>query len=320
VQKTLLGAMCLTLAASIWGGMYVVSKYVLQFISPFPLLLMRYIIGVTVLGAVLWASFRRGRRISGTSGSFAGERLPWWHWRTWGLFAWVGFIGYFVSVGAQFVGTKLADAHTGALITAASPAFIFVFARLILGERLTSRKVFSLLLSTAGVFIVIGWPSEGKVSLLGDLFLLLAAVTWALLSVYAKLASSRHSSLSVTTFALAFAILFTAPVAAESWDPAQLHALSRPLVFWGVVYLGVVSTAVAFFLWNKGLELMEAGAGSLFFFFQPVVGAIFGWLLLGETLSWNFFVGGLFIVLGVGLAVLQGEDHSVPASNSVENL
>jgi drug/metabolite transporter (DMT)-like permease len=90
--------------------------------------------------------------------------------------------------------------------------------------------------------------------------------------------------------------------------------LSQPLVLWGIVYLGVVSTAGAFFLWNKGLELMEAGAGSLFFFFQPVVGAFFGWLLLGETLSWNFFVGGLFIVFGVGLAVLQPEDNSTAAS------
>jgi drug/metabolite transporter (DMT)-like permease len=318
LQKTLLGAICLTLAASIWGGMYVVSKYVLQFIDPFPLLLMRYIIGVLVLGAVLWVSRRRGRHAQGPSSTV---RRPWWHWRTWGLFAWVGFIGYFVSVGAQFIGTKLADAHTGALITAASPAFIFVFARIILGERLTFRKVVSLVLSTAGVLFVIGWPSGGKVSLWGDLFLFLAAVTWALLSVYAKLASTRHSSLSVTTFALAFAILFTAPVAAANLDPAQLRALSQPLVFWGVVYLGVVSTAGAFFLWNKGLELMEAGAGSLFFFFQPIVGAFFGWLLLGETLSWNFFVGGLFIVIGVALAVWQADEKTDAAAlHSVENL
>lgn len=42
-------------------------------------------------------------------------------------------------------------------------------------------------------------------------------------------------------------------------------------VIFGVLYLGIVSTAGAFFLWNKGLELIDASIGSLFFFFQPIV-------------------------------------------------
>ena len=44
-------------------------------------------------------------------------------------------------------------------------------------------------------------------------------------------------------------------------------------VILGVLYLGIVSTAGAFFLWNKGLELLDASIGSLFFF-QPIVGSL----------------------------------------------
>ena len=54
-------------------------------------------------------------------------------------------------------------------------------------------------------------------------------------------------------------------------------------VWWGILYLGVVSTALAFYLWNKGFTLLDASTGSLFFFAQPVVGAVLGWLLLGES-------------------------------------
>ncbi len=61
-------------------------------------------------------------------------------------------------------------------------------------------------------------------------------------------------------------------------------------VILGVLYLGVISTAGAFFLWNKGLELMDASIGSLFFFFQPIVGSLLGWLLLNETLNNNFLL------------------------------
>ncbi|WP_207638333.1 EamA family transporter [Desulfoscipio gibsoniae] len=50
--------------------------------------------------------------------------------------SWIGFIGYFVSISFQFIGTKLSDAHTGALITSATPAFIVFFGRFVLKETL----------------------------------------------------------------------------------------------------------------------------------------------------------------------------------------
>ena len=61
-------------------------------------------------------------------------------------------------------------------------------------------------------------------------------------------------------------------------------------VILGVLYLGIVSTAGAFFLWNKGLELIDASIGSLFFFCQPIIGSLLGWLLLNETLNSNFLL------------------------------
>jgi drug/metabolite transporter (DMT)-like permease len=86
---------------------------------------------------------------------------------------------YLVSVGTQFLGTKLSDAHTGALITATSPAFTFLFARMLLKESINRRKLFSLILSCAGMVTVIGL-AESSGSLAGSVFLVMAAITWAL--------------------------------------------------------------------------------------------------------------------------------------------
>jgi len=66
----------------------------------------------------------------------------------------------------------------------------------------------------------------------------------------------------------------------------------------------VVATAGAFYFWNKGLSLVEAGTGSVFFFLQPVVGALLGWLVLGEQLTTSFFIGGGVILLAVLIASL----------------
>lgn len=293
MKNTILGAICLSLAASIWGGMYVVSKYVLDFIPPITLVWLRYIVAFLVLYILLQVHQRKTTPIK-------IEKKDWY------LFAWIGFIGYFVSISFQFIGTKLSDAHTGALITSATPAFIVVFARWILGEALTTRKLVSLGLATIGVLIVIGWKQNVDSSLLGSLILVGAAITWALLSVYAKIATQRHSSLTVTTYAVLFALFFTTPV--MIWEiQREVVYYHDPLIILGVLYLGIVSTAGAFFLWNKGLEMMDASVGSLFFFFQPIVGSLLGWLLLDEHLGVNFFLGGGFILLGVLLVTLQSK-------------
>lgn len=119
MKNRLLGAICLSLAASIWGGMYVVSKYVLDFIPPITLVWLRYIIAFVLLFAILKIVQFKTKSGGAKKGS-----------RDWLLLAWIGFIGYFVSITCQFIGTKLSDAHTGALITSATPAFMIVFASL----------------------------------------------------------------------------------------------------------------------------------------------------------------------------------------------
>lgn len=292
MKQNIIGAICLSLAASMWGGMYVVSKYVLDFIPPLTLVWLRYIIAFVFLFAILkTVQIKSKKRETITK-------------RDWLLLGWIGFIGYFVSIACQFIGTKLSDAHTGALITSATPAFIVIFARVLLKEKLTVRKLSSVFLATLGVVIVIGWDTNVGTYLIGSMILVGAAITWALLSVYVKIASKRFSSLTITTYAVLFALVFTTPVMIWELQSNEVYYQSN-LIILGVIYLGVVSTAGAFFLWNKGMELMDAGVGSLFFFFQPIVGSFLGWLLLNEELDVNFFIGGLLILAGVVIVTLQ---------------
>jgi drug/metabolite transporter (DMT)-like permease len=287
-KQHLLGALCLSLAASMWGGMYVVSKYVLDYIPPLTLVWLRYIIAFVFLFTILKIVQFRSKRYETIKKN------------DWFLIAWIGFIGYFISIALQFIGTNLSDAHTGALITSATPAFIVIFAWFVLKEVLTVRKVLAMVLATIGVVIVIGLDTNVGSNFIGSVILVGAAITWALLSVYVKLASNRLSSLTITTYAVLFALVFTTPAFVWELQSNEFY-YQDSLIILGVIYLGVVSTAGAFFLWNKGMELMDAGIGSLFFFFQPIVGSFLGWALLKEELGVNFFVGGIFIVVGVGI-------------------
>ncbi|PHJ38267.1 hypothetical protein P378_10570 [Desulforamulus profundi] len=165
------GAVYLSLAAGIWGGMYVVSKYALDTIPPFTLLFLRYLIASFLLGWICW--LKREELVP------TRER--------WLIFQ-IGFVGYFLSIAAQFIGTKLSSAHMGAVITTLSPVFLSAFAVLLLKEKITVKQVVSIDIALTGVLVVVGMPGlqgEGS-ALAGDLFLLAAALFWGYYSVLSR--------------------------------------------------------------------------------------------------------------------------------------
>ncbi|MBN1469933.1 MAG: EamA family transporter [Fusobacteriaceae bacterium] len=284
MNKKYIGGMYLSLASSIWGGTFVVSKYILNYIPPLTLITLRYILAVLALFIFIkFISKEKLKKITKKDGF---------------LFLLIGFIGYFLSISLQFLGTKLTDAHTGSVLTASTPAFTIIFAKLILKEKITLKKFISLLIASIGVLVVIGYNGSNGFNFLGDLALIGAAITWALLSVLVKIASKNNSSLIVTAYAIFIGLFFTIPFTIFELKSTPITHINLSIIL-GVIYIGVISTAIAFFLWNKGLEMVDTGIGSLFFFFQPLVGSFLGWFLLNEKLGMNFFIGGVLILSSI---------------------
>ncbi|MGR5914070.1 EamA family transporter [Bacillus pacificus] len=132
-------------------------------------------------------------------------------------------MGYFISIACQFIGTKLSDAHTGSLVTSATPAFMVIFAAIILKEKLTARRLLSTIIATIGVIIVIGWDIEIGSYFIGTIILVGAAITWALLSIYVKIASARFSSLVITTYAIFFSLFLLHLLWYGNFNQTQLN-------------------------------------------------------------------------------------------------
>lgn len=272
-------------AASIWGGMYVVSKVVLEVIPPFTLLSLRLLLGIVSLAVFLP---RQGG-------------LRWPLKRLLAAFL-AGFIGYGLSLGLQFVGTHLSTAANAALVTSASPAFILIFGIWLLKEKGTWRRVAALVLSSVGVIVVIDPKSVllGGDMVLGNIALLGAALTWGLYSVLVKKAGSQMTTVAVSFIAFLGGLPMSLPLSALEIGNSGIGQIT-PGIIAGVLYLGVISTGLAMFLWNKSLDLLDAGLVSLLFFAQPVVGVGLGVMLLGEDLNLGFWIGAALI--GGGLLV-----------------
>ena len=99
------------------------------------------------------------------------------------------------------------------------------------------------------------------------------------------------------------AVIVLTPFVLPRLNDLDLSRVLQPAISGGLLYLGIVSTAGGFILWNKGLQLMNASSGGLFFFFQPVVGTLLGWLLLGETIGITFWLGTILIFSGVFIVI-----------------
>jgi drug/metabolite transporter (DMT)-like permease len=289
-------------AAAIWGGMYVVSDVVLDTIPPFTLLSMRLVMAVAILGGLLLSRQR----------SF--KLAP----RDWLTLLAVGFVGFGVSVGAQFVGTDRSTAVNGALITSASPAFILVFAALILRERLTAIRIFAVVLASIGVVVIID-PANAdfsSVTFTGDVALAAAALTWGLYSVLVRLVSAKHDTLLVSTVALMGGLLLTLPASAIELQSRPIGAVDLGTIM-GILYLGIVSTAAAMWMWNRAFALVDASVASLFFFAQPLVGTVLGVVILGQAMTAGLWIGSALIILGVLVSMVKASEEKPADTTSL---
>ena len=264
--------------------MYVVSDVVLNTVPPFTLLTIRLIMGALVLAPlVLRQAARPTRR----------EIVQ--------MMA-VGFVGFGISVGAQFVGTDKSTAVNGTLVTSASPAFILLFAALILRERLTSQRIAAVLLATIGVIVIVD-PAQadfGSQTFAGNVVLAFAALTWGLVfgarpqNRRSRKVSGRLDTLVITFFAFLGGLILTIPAAALELPQRPIGEIT-PGVMLGILYLGIVSTAVAMWLWNRSFALVDASLASLFFFAQPLVGTLLSVLLLDQQMTVNLWIGSVLI-------------------------
>ena len=274
------------LALFCWGATYVAGKYVMTSVPPMLVTGIRYAIAIVVLWALLRG--RRDRKIDKAD-------------RKWMLL--IAFTGYFVSMNAQFIGTKLTNASVSSLINSINPVFIMVFAALILKEKLTWAKAASVAVSLAGVYCVVG-GTGGAFQPLGIAFAVLAMLTWALMSVLMRRMAQKYNPLRITLYGLALGLLMASPFVAASAAAAPPIPWSAGLIL-GLLFLGLVGTVLGHICWNRALSLLEAGSCCLFYPVMPLTSVLGGVLLLHEPVGPGLIAGAALIASGVVLGTLS---------------
>ncbi|WP_049969677.1 DMT family transporter [Haladaptatus cibarius] len=290
------GALAPLTAAALWGGMYVVSKWGFEVIPPVTLAFLRVALG----GLTLFVVVRL---------TIPTRKFSWDDWKRFGILGgWVA-----LTLVTQFVGTDLTTASQGSLLTVLTPVFTVLLGVSVLGESFSARKGAGMVLAVVGTVVVLtgqyDFSTIGDGNLLGVLALFAASFGWAGYTVWGKPLVRTYSALETATYSTLVSIPLVGvlvPLELATASPSFDASLTLPIVA-AVLYLGVFSTAAAWFLWYRGLEELDAGVVAVFFFAQPVVGAVLSALFLSESLAPSFLAGGAVMALGVWVVSTAGE-------------
>jgi drug/metabolite transporter (DMT)-like permease len=216
----------------------------------------------------------------------------------------LAFFGVVLNQGGFTVGLNYTSVSHSSLIISCAPILILLFSLALRLEALTRRKVIGMVLAFAGAAGVAveqatnAWAGSFR----GDLLTLVAGIGLALYTVLGKRAVAEHSPMRLSLLTNIAAAVLVSPIAIWQIDvlaqAGRLNAIS--LEAWGgVIYLGVLGSAVSYVLYFWALRYMTpAGLGAVSYL-QPIGAMVLGLVLLGEPITGRVAVGGFLIIAGV---------------------
>ena len=304
----------LVLVAVIWGSTWAAGRFLSYglnednpaTLSPATSAWLRYAFAVSIF--FIWSISSRGEQ---SFRFLPPDRESW-------IFSiWLGLLGTMAYQLLFMHGMSWTAAGDASLIIPMNPVFTVLLAAPMLGQRISARMSVGLLVGISGVAVVVGWSPNSEIPIehrvIGDLMILLAALSWAVTSNLTKIMLSWGRGFSSLEIVVWYSVtgwaLLTPWVIAENWgstipEPSSAEWLT-------IAYLGIISTVLSYVLFAKGIEVIGPTAASSYVFLVPVFGVLGGWILLGEEIGASMLIG--FVLIVVGVTEVQRESERLSA-------
>lgn len=281
----------LVLTAAFWGGNAVAGKFAVGEVSPFVLTFLRWTLAALIVVSFAWPHLQR---------DWPTIRV---HLRYLGA---MGAMGFAVFAGLLYLGLVTTTAINATIIQAAMPMFIFALNFAFFRTTATPLQVLGYSLTLVGVALAAGQGDLSNLLALeldrGDLFVILAAITYAGYSVALRRKPAMHWLSFVTVLFVAGALASIPFVVAETLMGRAIWPTS-PTGWTVLVYVTLLPSLLAQAFFIRGNEVLGSNAAGLFLNLIPIMGAIFSVALLGERFQ-LFHATSLALVLG-GIALAQ---------------
>lgn len=278
----------LAAATLLWAGNFVMGRALRADIEPVSLNFLRWLVAALVLGPFVWRSLRR-------------------QWPTLrqhiGYIALLGFSGLALPHACVYQALQTTPAVNALLILNMVPLVVALGAWRMFGQPLQPTQWLGIAVSLAGALALL---VRGDIDALlavrfaaGDLWVVPAVLGSALHFLLLKKTPAGVTQGPLLFVSMIAAVAMMAPLL-PFVDTRTFQALPRT---WpAVLYMGVLASAVAFFLWSRGVAIVGPQRAAPFIYLMPVYGAVLAALFVGEAVTADQAVAGALVLAGLWLA------------------
>lgn len=270
-QKSIQAHIALLLVNVLYGASHVLAKGVMPgFLTPTVFILFR-VVGATALFWLVLSLTKRSK--------IERKDFP--------LIALCGLFGVAINQLFFFHGLNLSSAFNSGIIMALNPIMVVILSFFILKERLTAFKITGITLGATGaILLTLKASTQMGDSRLGDLFLFLNALSYAIYLVLAKPLMKKYSPIQVITWVFTFGLLFVLLFPPTLNELSQTNFQRIPTeIWWKITYVVIGVTFLTYLLTIFGLKYLSATISSAYIYTQPVMVLLFTFLF--AVIGWS---------------------------------
>jgi len=266
-------------------------------LSPDAVLFLRYLIAIPVVAAMI---FLRGRGFRVTARQTATLFIL-------GILVALSSLSLFMSYNHMDVGIA-------STILFIYPILVAVIMSTVYKEKTNRTTILCIGLATIGIFLLMGNPEGGFVSLTGTTLVIISALTYAIYIVAVnKTSLSGVATLTVTFYILLFGLTLFMTRLLASGEPL-LPSLPDWRLWGCVAGLAIFPTALSFCCTNGAIQTIGSTPTAILGAFEPVTAVVIGVCVFGETLTPRI-IAGLFLIIAAVILVILGPGIAVPLTH-----
>ena len=267
-----------------WAGNFVLARGVVDMIPPVSFAFWRWALAFVILLPFTWRQARQD-----------WPRVV----ESWRIMAILSILGVSFFNTMVYTAVHTTTAINAAMIQTTMPALIILTTLALFKERVSGLQILGVAVCIIGAFIIIlrgRWQTLLGMSFApGDILMMGAVILYALYSALLRQRPAIHP-LSFLIYSFGFGIIFLLPLYIwELFNGARV-TLNYPVIV-SILYVALFPSIVAYFCWNRGVEVLGANRTGLFINLLPVFASILAILFIGETLQ-AFHVIGMGLIFG----------------------
>ena len=190
-----------------------------------------------------------------------------------------------------------ADSNILAILNATTAFNTMIIAYIWIGENVSVKQLFGLLLGFIGIFILVN-PQNSETTLISSMSALLASFFYSYSTVYIQRQSVNANKMVLIGWSIIFSAVIMFPVTIF-YLPDTIPSISA---IGSAIWLGAISTGIGFLGYVRLIDKIGAVKTSTVAYFLPVFGIIWGAVFLDEIISSTIIIGCLIVLIGIYFA------------------